>query len=65
MQRRGVSLEDVALVLQFGDHVDGKEKGTREACIELDGRPLTAVYDALEHGFSGLFHIVTVLRRMC
>lgn len=28
MQRRRVTLEDLALVLQFGEHVDGSEAGT-------------------------------------
>ena len=31
MQRRRITLEDMALVLRFGDHEDGVEEGTREA----------------------------------
>ena len=65
MQRRRITLPDVALVLQFGEHVDGREEGTREACIELDGTPLTVVYDSVEHKFRGLFHVITVLKRRC
>ena len=65
MQRRRVTLEDVALALQLGEHVEGQEKGTHEACIELDGRPLTVVYDSIEHRFRDLFYVVTVLRRGC
>ena len=50
MQRRRITLEDIALVLQFGDHVDGAEEDTREACTELDGKPLTVVYDSIPVG---------------
>ena len=66
MQRRGVSLEDVALTLQHGKHVEGQEEGTGEACVdELDGRPLTVVYDSLEHQFKGVFCVINVVRRRC
>jgi hypothetical protein len=66
MQRRRVSLEDVALTLQHGEHVEGYEEGTGEACLdELDGRPLTVVYDSFEHRFRGVFYVITVLRRRC
>ena len=65
MRRRRTTLMDVALVLQFGDHVDGREEGTREACIELSGVPLTVVYDSVEHQFRGMFYVITVLKRRC
>ena len=65
MQRRGVTLEDVALTLHFGEHVKGEEDGTIEACTELDGKPLTVVYDSTEHNASGLYFVITVLRRRC
>ncbi len=65
MQRRRITLEDIALVLQFGNHVDGAEEDTREACTELDGKPLTVVYDSIDHKFRETFYIVTTLRRKC
>ena len=65
MQRRRVTLEDLALVLRVGDHVDGREEGTREVCIELDGRPLTVVYDSERERSTGMIHVITVLRRTC
>ena len=64
-QRRRISLEDIALALQYGEHVEGEEEGTREACIELDGRPIAVVYDAGEHRPRQLFYVITVLRRRC
>ena len=65
MRRRGVSLEDVGLVLNLGEHVEGRMPGTEEACAELDGRPLTVVYDAATHRYGEVFHVITVLRRRC
>ena len=65
MRRRRISLEDTLLVLELGVHVDGLEEGTREACTEVDGRPITIVYDELEFRFRGTFVIVTVIRRKC
>lgn len=65
MQRRRIKLADVSLALQFGEHTDGYEQDTREACIELDGRPLTVVYNASELGRSGSYYVITVLRRRC
>ncbi len=63
MQRRRVTLEDIALVLLFGDHGDGTEVGTGEACTELDGRPLTCVYDSAQHRLKEKFYVITILRR--
>lgn len=65
MSRRGITLSDVILVLELGAHVDGLEDGTLEACAEIDGRPVTVVYDELEHRFRDVFVIVTVMRRKC
>lgn len=65
MRQRRVTLQDIYLILQLGRHADGEEKGTREACIELDGRPLTVVYDSAEYEFNDLFHIITVMRKRC
>ena len=65
MQRRRVSLQDIALVLQLGDHVEGRDEGTKEACTQVDGKPLTVVYDSTEHKFKGVYYVITVLRRMC
>ena len=65
MQRRGVTLEDVALTLQFGEHVIGEEDDTMEAYVELDGKPITVVYRSVEHQINGLFFVITVLRRRC
>ena len=65
MQRRGVTLEDVALTLHFGEHVMGEEDGTNEACTELDGKPVTVVYSSVEHQMNGRFFVITALRRRC
>ena len=65
MERRRISTEDVALVLQFGDHRDGVEEGTREACNEVDGKPITVVYDSASHEQRDMYYIVTALRRRC
>lgn len=65
MRRRGITLDDLLLVLELGVHVDGLEEGTLEACAEVDGRPITVVYDALEHRFRDVFVIVTAMRRKC
>ncbi|MCH8063806.1 MAG: DUF4258 domain-containing protein [Chloroflexi bacterium] len=65
MQRRGITLEDVTLTSQFGEHVTGEEDGTMEACIELDGKPITVVYRSIEHQVSGLVFFITALRRRC
>ena len=65
MLRRRIIPEDIFLVLRLGIHVDGKEEDTLEACIDLEGRPLTVVYDARRFEEHGLFYIVTVLRRWC
>ena len=65
MRRRGITLSDMTLVLELGTHVEGLEGGTLEACAEVDGRPVTVVYDELEHRFQDMFVIVTVMRRKC
>ena len=65
MQRRGITLEDVTLTLQFGEHVTGEEDGTMEAYVELDAKPITVVYRSTDHHASGLFFVITVLRRRC
>ena len=65
MQRRGISLEDVALTLKFGEHIAGEEDDTMESGIELDGRPITVIYSSTKHQENGLFFINTVLRRRC
>ena len=65
MQRRRITLEDVALVLQFGEHREGQEEGTWESCLELEGRPVTVVYDLARYEQQGLYYIVTLLRRRC
>ena len=38
---------------------------TLEACIEIGGRPITVVYDELDHRFRDLFRIITVIRKRC
>ena len=63
MQRRRITLEDIALTLEIGEHIDGREECTREAYLELDGKPVTVVYDLARYEMQGLFYIVTVLRR--
>ena len=65
MSRRRISKEDVTLALQYGDHNEGKTPGTLEACVELDGRPLTVVYDSRRFEANEVFHVVTVVRRRC
>ena len=63
MQRRRITLEDIALTLHVGEHTDGREECTREAYLELDGKPVTVVYDLARYELQGLFYVVTVLRR--
>ena len=65
MRRRGITMDDILLVLELGVHVDGLEEGKLEACAEIDGRPVTVVYDELEHRFREVFVIVTAMRRRC
>lgn len=60
MRRRGITLSDILLVLELGTHLEGLE-----ACTEVEGRPVTVVYDELEHRFRDVFVIVTVMRRKC
>ena len=63
MGRRRISWQDVSLVLQLGDHVRGREEGTREACTVLDGRPATVIYDSETFEARATGYIVTVVRR--
>jgi hypothetical protein len=65
MRRRRITWEHIRLVLELGVHVDGLEEGTLEVCAEVDGRPITVVYDEIEYRFRGVFVIVTVIRRKC
>jgi len=62
---RGVTLSDIADVLTYGRHVDGCEAGTSEAYAEIDGKPLTVVYDSLEYELYGVTSVITVIRRAC
>ena len=56
-------MEDIALTLELGEHTDGRRPGTREAYLELDGKPVTVIYDLARHEMQDLFHVVTVIRR--
>ena len=61
MMARRVSMEYIRLVLTLGQHLEGLEEETMEACAEIDGRPITVVYDELDHKFRDVFHIITVI----
>ena len=63
MERKRISMEDIALTLELGEHTDGRRPGTREAYLELDGRPVTVVYDLTRYEMQDLFHVITVIRR--
>ena len=63
MQRRRITLEDIELTLDLGEHTDGREEYTREAYLELDGKPVKVVYDLARYEMQSLFYIITVLRR--
>ena len=65
MLRKGIRLTDVEMVLSLGEHGEGRRPGIREACAELDGRPITIVYDAGEYLAKDVYRIVAVLRRRC
>ena len=65
MQKRRITFQDVQLVLQLGNHALGGVGETMEACIEIGGRPITVVYDELDHRFRDLFRIITVIRKRC
>ena len=65
MQKRRITFQDVQLVLQLGNHVPGGVEETMEACIEIGGRPITVVYDELDHRFRDLYRIITVIRKKC
>ena len=49
MQKRRITFQDVQLVLQLGNHVQGGVEETMESCIEIGGRPISVVYDELDH----------------
>ncbi len=34
-----------------------------EAHAEIDGRPITIIYDELDHRFRDVFRVITVFRR--
>ena len=63
MERKRISMEDIALTLELGEHSDGREEYTREAYLELDGKPVTVVYDLTRYEMQDLFHVVTVIGR--
>ena len=66
MVRRGVSLQDIAIVIEAGDHHEGPDEETGEVCLDdLNGRPLAVIYDKDQHELHGVFRIVTVIRRRC
>ena len=63
MQSKRISMEDIAFTLELGEHTDRRRAGTREAYLELDGKPVTVVYDLARYEMQDLFHVVTVIRR--
>ncbi len=65
MLQKGIGQTDIEMVLSLGEHVEGKRAGTQEACAEMDGRPITVVYDADQYLARDVYRIVTVLRRGC
>ena len=65
MRRRRITMEDIGLVLDLGQHYEGEEEQTMEACAEIDGRPITVIYDELDHRFRDIFRVITVIRKRC
>ena len=65
MRRRRITMEDVRLILDLGQHYEGEEEQTMEACAEIDGRPVTVIYDELDHRFRDIFRMITVIRKRC
>ena len=51
---RSIAPIDIQLVISLGEHIEGVHEGTREACIEIGGKPLTVVYDAAIHAHRDL-----------
>ena len=62
---RRISIEDIMLTLDLGQHSEGMEEGTMEACSEIDGKPITVIYDELDHRFRDVFYIITVIKKRC
>ena len=65
MRKRRFTMEDVRLTLAVGLHSQGEEEETMEACTEIDGKPITVIYDELEHRFRDVFRVITVIRKRC
>ncbi|MCY4651593.1 MAG: DUF4258 domain-containing protein [Dehalococcoidia bacterium] len=65
MRRRRITMEDIRLILDLGQHSEGEEEQTMEACAEIDGRPITVIYDELDHRFRDIFRVITVIRKRC
>ena len=65
MRKRRISRDYINLVLTYGEHLEGEYEGTREACIEIDGIPITVVYDKLAHKSEDVFRIITVIKKRC
>ncbi len=58
-------MEDVRLTLDLGQHSHGEVEETMEACVETDGKPVTVIYDELDHKFRDTFRVITVIRKRC
>ena len=65
MRKRRITMEHIRLVLDLGQHSEGEEEQTMEACAEIDGRPITVVYDELAHRLRDIFRVITVIRKRC
>ena len=65
MRDRRITMEHIRLVLDLGQHSEGEEEQTMEACAEIDGRPITVVYDELTHRLRDIFRVITVIRKRC
>ncbi len=65
MRKRRITMEHLTLVLDLGQHYEGEEEQTMEACIEIDGRPITVIYDELDHRLTDIFRVITVIRKRC
>ncbi len=58
-------MEHIMLILDLGQHSEGEEEQTMEARAEIDGRPITVIYDELDHKFRDIFRVITVIRKRC
>ena len=65
MRKRRITMEHIRLVLDLGQHSEGEEEQTMEACAEIDGRPITVIYDELDHRLTDIFRVITVIRKRC